>query len=285
MRKQALQAKQLQASALVDVGLKLAQAREQREFSVEEMAAKTHIPARLLSAIEAGDMGHLPEPVYIQSFIRQYANAIGLNGVQLASEFPVEPVVKAPKKPWLQKSGFQLRPVHLYAVYMVMILGAVQGLSVVLAKSANQTPVIPNGVPNSATATNPVAGPNPQQQNKPQQNKMPPSIQNVIVGNANTTNQAVRVDLTSTEESWVSVIVDGKQDYEGTLKPGEKRQMSAKQRVTVTAGNAGAVIATYNGGEAKPLGNPGDVQEVSFPPEPKDLADMKNSTKVASTDE
>jgi hypothetical protein len=281
MRKQALQAKQLQASALVDVGLKLAQAREQREFSVEEMAAKTHIPARLLSAIEVGEMCHLPEPVYIQSFIRQYANAIGLNGVQLASEFPVEPVVKAPKKPWLRKSGFQLRPVHLYAVYMVMILGAVQGLSVVLAKSANQTPVIPNGVSNSATAANQVAGPNPQQQ---PQNKLQPRIQNMIVGN-NTASQAVRVDLTSTEESWVSVIVDGKQDYEGMLKPGEKRQMSAKQRVTVTAGNAGAVIATYNGGEAKPLGNLGDVQEVSFPPEPGDLADVKNSTKVASTDE
>jgi hypothetical protein len=160
-------------------------------------------------------------------------------------------------------------------------LGAVQGLSVVLAKSANQTPVIPNGVSNSATAANQVAGPNPQQQ---PQNKLQPRIQNMIVGN-NTASQAVRVDLTSTEESWVSVIVDGKQDYEGMLKPGEKRQMSAKQRVTVTAGNAGAVIATYNGGEAKPLGNLGDVQEVSFPPEPGDLADVKNSTKVASTDE
>jgi cytoskeletal protein RodZ len=281
MRKQTLPAKQLQVAALSELGQKLAQSREQRELSVEELAVKTHIPARLLTAIEAGELTQLPEPVYIQSFIRQYANAIGLNGVQLASEFPVEPVVQPARQAWLFKPSFHLRPLHLYAVYVVMILGAVQGLSVVLNQSANRLPTLPNATPSQS-------GGQPQVPVGPNQPLPDPAIANQKTANALSpapvAGKAVRVDLTLTDSSWVQVVVDGKPEYEGVMKPGDQRMLSGAQRVVITAGNAGGVIATFNG-EAKPLGAVGDVQSVSFPPDPKDLADVRNPTKVASSGE
>jgi cytoskeletal protein RodZ len=265
MNKQTLQIKELQVIALRAVGLKLAHAREQREFSLEDVAVKTHIPARLLQSIETGDLAPLPEPVYIQSFIRQYANVIGLNGVQLASEFPVEPVVRSPRQTWLKRPKLQLTPMHLYGGYALLILGAVQGLSVVLNPSARQFPMLPNTPQsqpqNLPAANNRVAfGPNP-----------PIAVQPNTKTDRN--GKSVRVDLTLTDASWVKFVVDGKDAYEGTMNAGEKRILTGDQKVTVMAGNAGGVLATFNGGEAKPLGEPGAVQVVSFPPESNGVAD------------
>ncbi|MBE9028276.1 helix-turn-helix domain-containing protein [filamentous cyanobacterium LEGE 11480] len=269
MNKQALQIKELQALALKDIGLKLVHTREQREFSVEDLAVKTHIPARLLRSLENSDLSQLPEPVYIQSFIRQYANSLGLNGVQLASEFPVEPVVRSPRKIWLKRPKLQLRPVHLYGAYALLIVGAVQGLSVVLNQSARQFPTLPNAPrvtpQNLPIEANQVAvGPNQ------------PAVAQAQV-KVSASSKPVRVDLTLTDSSWVKFVVDGKNAYEGTMEAGEKRVLTADQKVTVIAGNAGGVIATFNGGQAKPLGAPGSVQEVSFPPEAGGMADAAAS--------
>jgi cytoskeletal protein RodZ len=273
-----LQIQQLQAIALKEVGLKLTHAREQREFNLEELAVKTHIPTRLLKAIEQGDLKPLPEAVYIQSFIRQYANALGLNGVQLASEFPVEPVVRAPRTSWFKRPRLQLAPIHLYGAYAVLILGAVQGLSIVLNQSARQFPALPNA-PQTQPQNAPTA-PLPQVAIGPNL----PAGANVTANAAApmTTSKAVRVDLTVTDSSWVRFVVDGKEAYEGNVVAGEKRMLTANQQVTVEAGNAGGVIATFNGGEAKPLGEPGAVQVVSFPPEPKGVATVPPNGLVAT---
>jgi hypothetical protein len=271
MRKQNLQAHQLQATALAKVGLILMQMREQRDFSLNDLAIKTHIPARLLQAIEQGDMTPLPEPVYIQSFIRQYANAMGLNGVQIASEFPVEPVIRPLRPPLLGRPNWQLRPVHLYAAYTVVILGAVQGLSLTLNRSVSQLSPQSAALQSSpivvSPGASPAAGP-----------VLPGVLLTPVPGNDN--GAKVRVALTLTDASWVKVVVDGKPEFEGTMDPGAKRLLTANQRVTVTAGNAGGVVATFNGGEAKPLGEPGSVQEVSFPPVGKDMANV-SATKMA----
>jgi cytoskeletal protein RodZ len=263
MNKQALQINQLQAISLKEIGLKLLHAREQREFTLEEVSAKTHIPTRSLQAIETGNLEQLPEPVYTQSLIRQYANALGVNGVQLASEFPIEPVVRSLRKSWRPQPKLQLTPVHLYGAYALLIVGAVQGLSVVLNQSAREFPTLPN------TPQVP-----PQARRQPSQVAVGPQLPAKVQPKQSAAQPAkpVRVDLTLTDASWVKFVVDGKQAYEGTIPAGETRVLTADQKVTVVAGNAGGVIATFNGGEAKPLGEPGVVQEVSFPPESDSMA-------------
>jgi cytoskeletal protein RodZ len=287
MKKQALQAKQLQAEALTTVGTKLTQVREQRELSVEDLAVKTHIPARLLQAIERGDMSQLPEPVYIQSFIRQYANAMGVNGVQIASEFPVEPVVRPPSKPFWNLPSWQLRPVHLYATYLLVIFGAIQGLSYAMTRSASQLPPgaltqQPNQQAQSSAPE--MVGPAPKATTTTSKTVVSSVPTNASANPQDLANKPVKVTLTTTDSSWVKLVVDGKEEFEGTLTPGDKRLLMAKQRVTVIAGNAGGVVATFNDGEAKPLGAPGSVQEVSFPPEARDIA-IVNSTRMAQNDQ
>jgi cytoskeletal protein RodZ len=271
MTKQALQLSRLQAEKLAQVGLQLCQVREQRELSVEDVSAKTHIPARLLRAIEAGDLDNLPEPIYIQSFIRQYANAIGVNGVHLASEFPLSPVVMSQRRLSLARSRLNLSPVHLYAGYLCLIVAAVQGLSYVLNRSASQLPSTVQtlqGLKESLPAAQVSVGP------EIRESAGQPTTSPASPPQTKGLSKPVRVGLTVTDPSWVRVVVDGKPQFEELLTQGSQRLVVANERVTIRAGNAGGVIATFNGGTAKPLGKPGTVEEVSFPPDSKMTAAM-----------
>ncbi|XQQ06201.1 MAG: helix-turn-helix domain-containing protein [Leptolyngbya sp. IPPAS B-1204] len=89
----------VQQEQLRAIGSYLSQVRQEQERSLEDIAAKTYIPLRLLKAIEAGQDRPLPEPVFIQGFIRRYADALGLDGTDLSQRFPVHvtplPVVTA----------------------------------------------------------------------------------------------------------------------------------------------------------------------------------------------
>jgi cytoskeleton protein RodZ len=79
----------VQQEQLRAIGTYLSQVRQEQERSLEDIAAKTYIPLRLLKAIEAGQEKPLPEPVFIQGFIRRYADALGLDGIDLSQKFPV----------------------------------------------------------------------------------------------------------------------------------------------------------------------------------------------------
>jgi cytoskeletal protein RodZ len=255
MNKQSLQMQKLQAAKLTELGGRLAQLREQRDLTLDEVSSRTHIPIRNLRAIEAGDLNALPEAVYVKSFLRQYANAIGFNGVQLASEFPTEAVVTNDRPLWqqLMKSG-HLRPVHLYAVYLGLILAAVQGLSFVVNRGPAPNQFTLEGI-EKLKASLPGA-------------PLGPATKPVPLSTGTTNLQKpVKVGVVMTDDSWVSVVVDGKQDYEGTLKEGSQKVWTAQQKVIIKAGNAGGVMAAFNDGQAKRLGEPGSVQEVSFPPD------------------
>jgi cytoskeleton protein RodZ len=85
-----------QTEQLKAIGAKLSEARQQQSVTLEEIAAKTYIPLRLLGAIEAGKLEQLPEPVFIQGFIRRYADALGLDGPALSKEFSLQAPAVAP---------------------------------------------------------------------------------------------------------------------------------------------------------------------------------------------
>ncbi|MBD1842203.1 DUF4115 domain-containing protein [Cyanobacteria bacterium FACHB-63] len=79
-----------QQEQLKAIGTRLSEERQKKSMSLEEIAAKTYIPLRLLNAIEDANLDRLPEPVFVQGFIRRYADAIGLNGIALSKEFTVD---------------------------------------------------------------------------------------------------------------------------------------------------------------------------------------------------
>ena len=248
------------AEKLSELGERLRRVRLELNLSLEEVSMRTMIGPRHLQAIEEGQLEHLPEPIYIRGFIRRFANALGLNGVDLASDFPVESNQRLLNYPWINWPSAQLRPIHLYILYIVLIMCSVQGLSQMLDRSAIQA---------SRLDIEPSAPDLPAQQ---KERRPAPSLAKLTGKQSPTPTAAagaVRIGLTLKAESWIKVVADGKTQFEGVLPEGTERTWEAKQELFVRAGNAGGVLVAVNDGQAKQMGAPGEVEEVTVKANPQ----------------
>jgi cytoskeleton protein RodZ len=117
-----------QAEKLAEIGAQFKRIREDKELSIPHLTATTLISERYLRAIEDGQIESLPEPVYVRGFIRKYGDALGAG--DLSEDFPLNPVL--PEQKWAGSAAAELRPLHLYALYVGVIAGAVSLLATFL---------------------------------------------------------------------------------------------------------------------------------------------------------
>jgi cytoskeletal protein RodZ len=261
---------QEQIDKLKDIGSRLRQFRREQSLSLEDIASTTRIQARLLKAIEEGRIEILPEPVYVQGFIKRFADALGLDGEDIASDYPTWPTIFLIKPSWLSLPSAQLRPFHLYLSYILLVFLSVNALSAIVSKSAVQVSDANVGeekLDQSVTKSSLLHASLPDQ---PNLNNSSSSIQVTEISKAmtvsenTTTTEPVRVGVTLKAESWIRVIADGKTEFEGTLQQGDQRTWVAKEQLTVLAGNAGGVLIALNDEKPKELGEPNKVQKVTF---------------------
>jgi cytoskeletal protein RodZ len=242
-----------QAEILGQIGEKLRQKRLEQALSIEKVAAKTLIRPPLLVAIEKGLLDELPEPVYTQRFIKQYAQALDLDGEALASSFPLSKSNRTAKNKltWnLILPVVQLRPIHLYLLYIIAIAFAINTLSRSLSNNQWQTN---NQLPELPIIADTLKPPLPKDSNKVESVSATPK-----------TNKNIQIGVTLKAESWIRVVADGKIAFQGLLPSGTQRTWVAKDNLTVLAGNAGGVLLTINQKESKQMGNLGEVQELTF---------------------
>jgi cytoskeletal protein RodZ len=258
MKENKLHFQQEQVEKLKELGSRLRQLRTEQSLPLEEVAARTRIQARLLNAIEEGRLDQLPEPVYIKGFIKRFADALGLNGAEFASDFPTGSAIQFIKPSWRHLPAAQLRPIHLYLIYICLVIGAVSGLSLLVSRSATQVYEIEESLQQAQQL--PI--PNNSQPTKSQQNTEPLKLAKVTqsIGDG----KSVQVGITLKAQSWIRVVADGKTEFEGVLPEGTQRTWVANQKLIVRAGNAGGVMVEFNDESVKQLGAPGEVQEVTF---------------------
>ncbi|MBV8884452.1 MAG: helix-turn-helix domain-containing protein [Chroococcidiopsidaceae cyanobacterium CP_BM_RX_35] len=246
---------------LIELGACLRQVRLEQGISLEEIAAKTRIRLCQLQAIEKAQIDELPEPIYIRSFIKQYADVLGLDGAELSSTFPTSFSLRLLKPSWRTQKA-QLRPIHLYLLYVLVIVCAISGLSNILSRSELQ-------VNDSQTPQRSDFHSAPQQGQAIVKHVDQPEFVSASPDNATATNKQVRIGVTLQAQSWIQVVVDGKTQFEGVLPEGTQRTWVAQEQLTVRAGNAGGVLLSLNQEKARKMGNPGEVQQVTFASNPK----------------
>jgi cytoskeletal protein RodZ len=264
MKENPLHLQQQQIEKLKELGSRLRQVREEQSLSLEEVGDKTRIQVRLLKAIEEGRREILPEPVYIQGFIKRYADALGLDGVEYSDTFPSGPVFQLIKPTWrYYLPSAQLRPIHLYLIYVFLVIGAVNGLSYVVNRPALE---VGKGGTQERSPSESLAKANAA--NTDSQEKLGPFTPAVFSSNTSQTGKPVRVGVTVKTPSWIRVVVDGKTQFEGMLPEGTQRTWVADETLIVKAGNAGGILVAFNNEKAKKLGAPGKVREVTFAANP-----------------
>lgn len=72
------------------VGAILKAQREQNQMDLDAVCRKTYIRQSYLDAIERGEYKVIGDPVYVKGFIRNYAQAVGLDGDAMVRQFNAE---------------------------------------------------------------------------------------------------------------------------------------------------------------------------------------------------
>jgi len=256
---QAGQVKQLnpdQLEQLKEIGAHLRQIRQQQSIPIEEAAARTFLRLGLVKALEEGQPDQLPEPIFIQGLIRRYGDVLNVDGAAIAQTFPVSvlPVRSETERmdsedvPTASSSSFEapsfsiepyleyiLKPKVGYAVLAIAALGA---LLFLLSKLPSAKPTLQTQSSSVATSAQPKT-----------QSSAP-----------------IEVKVSLNDDSWLSVIVDGKTQFDGAVKKEYRKTWAAQKELKIKAADAGAVLVSTKGGEPKPIGEVGEAKEVVFTP-------------------
>jgi cytoskeleton protein RodZ len=77
----------------------------------------------------------------------------------------------------------------------------------------------------------------------------------------------IRLEVFAREDSWLSVLADGKELGQGILGAQKSRRISAQKEVKLKLGNVGGVEVSFNGKPVNIDGEPKQVKELTFTPE------------------
>ncbi|QFF98596.1 helix-turn-helix domain-containing protein [Psychrobacillus glaciei] len=75
---------------MTELGSRLKEARKAKGFSIDDLQEITKIQKRYLTGIEEGNYETMPGSFYVRAFIKQYAEAVGLNGDELLEMYKTE---------------------------------------------------------------------------------------------------------------------------------------------------------------------------------------------------
>lgn len=121
-----MQPEDLILASFRDVGQTLAEARQEQNLTIKQVAAKIHIRQRYLLDLEEGRLSDLPGRVYILGFIRTYAKLLDLDSEEL-----IRRISRLPNMPDYARSQVPIpmhaedqpsRPILILSVIFIFIL-------------------------------------------------------------------------------------------------------------------------------------------------------------------
>jgi len=250
-----------------DLGSRLKHARESREVSLQDIAARTKISPVALEALERGDVSKLPGGIFGRAFVKAYAIEVGLDPDETVAEFSaliaqaeadaaargaIRPEVTADDRAFLERQQRAIRTLRI--VLAVVAIGAVAALfwqlRTLWARSATVSSVVTTP-PSTPAGTSP-STPAPEPAEPPAASAAPARATPPAPSSA-----PLVVEFEVTGDCWIQITTDGKPTTSQLFRAGERRRLEAQREVSLDVGNAGTFLWTINGRPAKPLGNPG----------------------------
>ena len=256
------------------IGDLLRRERERQNLSIKDIEKATSIRALYIDAIEKGEYKTLPGEVYAKGFVRNYANYLKLNANEIVNAFneemhPQEELqesagsssveearqeqsaernreeYRGPKITSLESYPMEKKSHGVRNALMVAVAVFVVALAALIAFGGDEEPSAP--APRAKTQT--------------QQGQKPGQKQTEAAPKA---ADGVEVKLSFTDLCWTEVVVDGKTEFEGTAEKGKVLTLKGKDKVRITAGNAGALHYSLNGKDMGAIGQKGEVVEKTF---------------------
>jgi cytoskeleton protein RodZ len=263
--------------ALFTFGEVLQRARLDQGIDLATVAARTKIQAKYLQAIEADDRKSVPGGFFYKSFVHQYAKFLGLDTSAIDAEIdrvlsadaalplPRQTTVKLTSRSWSTKKYFSYAALVLILVACSGIDGWWHGREVATEKIESRTPVVENTA--RRRAPSPASG---QLSLASVQVTGGPATAAPVTAAAKQHEPAapagsrVELDLTATEETWLSVSSDGAPVFSGLLEANQTKSIEGKEIAKLRVGNAAGLEVRLNGKPLGPLGAHGQVRDMVF---------------------
>ncbi|MCL6585518.1 MAG: DUF4115 domain-containing protein [Anoxybacillus sp.] len=279
---------------MTELGKRLKEAREAKKISLDELQQLTKIQKRYLIGIEEGNYAIMPGNFYVRAFIKQYAEAVGLDAEEIfheyAHEIPATQHDELPEQLSRVKSRQQLTTKYdkwLALLPKVLVAVALVGVAVMVwvflqSRSATEEPK-PQATNHPTEVEQPKNSPlekaaQKQKQQKKEKEKTkeetkptesPATTFTVTETKGNTATMEVtasqfQLELTSKGASWVEVLNGkGHSFYKGTLQNGQTQSfdLTSETEVFVKIGRTLDVEIKVNG---QPFTYPIDPSKVVY---------------------
>lgn len=260
-----------------EIGRTLRETRERLGLTLEEAERTIRIRASLLGALERGEFDSLPSATQARGFLHNYAEFLGIDPEALLRQYDESKqpkrrrslVARDSSKPAdNKKTKRQTRMPSWFSTDIFVIATITLGVIVVLGWGGRKLfTSISSGedaaaVESSADAiSQPTATYTPSpavstladltQVTTEEPTATPTLILNVL--------DTVNLQVIAERESWVQVLVDGKEAFRGRMRAGEQSDYLGEERVELFTGNGGGIRVIFNGQNQGLMGYIGQV--------------------------
>jgi cytoskeletal protein RodZ len=256
-------------------GDRLRREREMRGITLDEIAESTKISRRHLEALERDHFDQLPGGVFNKGFVRAYARFLGIDEDQAVADYSLaaneqpEPEDKFPLEIHVEPDR-ELNP-RRSNLPLVFALAALAGVMVGYffwlkskpknehsAAASQEATVQEQGkAPASATdssATSPATA----------QSRAAAQPQPTAQSPEKPLEKKFSVLIKAKEDSWVSIVADGKAFFGDTLAADTRKKFRAARLLVLTTRNAGGIDVLFNGKPLGALGNENEPRTLTF---------------------
>ncbi|MBA3426690.1 MAG: helix-turn-helix domain-containing protein [Rubrobacteraceae bacterium] len=271
------------------IGPALERARTDRGLSLEDVEQATKIRKRYLVGLEREDYGMLPDAVYVQGFLKTYANYLGLDGDEMSQEFRSrrrprrerqlnygqpqrsdfdQPLINPGGVTGARRrrvSGGTIITIMVAVLVLALIIGGLyfigrgsQAFSETNSSGSARTSIDGNNGQGGPSTGN-------ESPDKTTDQKADPDAKSAREPVPETTSEAPAPDTlraaVHVEErpSWLEIRADGRTSFAQIAEPGFSETFEARRELSVTTGDAGAVSVSVNGQDVGVLGESGQV--------------------------
>jgi cytoskeleton protein RodZ len=284
------------------VGEKLRQHRVGQGLTLNDVSASTRISLRNLQAIENDEVAQISSPFFYRSFVRQFAQRLGLDYSELAVAVqswastmpepaipgrlhaplpdvpPLQPV-RAKNFRWLFSFVALISVLtgcsSLYGIWETSRYNLQASVSSFVESIAGNSKNRTQGTAESRRRSSSAQPASPPQKviaaplttapmtPTPERNSVLNESPAEPVANADSDSR-FRVEVAAVERTWLSISADHKEVYSGVLEPAEKKELEGHDSARIRTGNAGGVNVLFNGKTIGSLGPRGQVRTVVF---------------------
>ncbi len=284
-------------------GDRLRREREMRGITLEEITESTKISRRHLEALEGEHFDQLPGGVFNKGFVRAYARFLGLDEDQAVADysaasneqpeaenkFPLE-IHDEPKRELNPRSS---------NLPLVFAIAALAGVLVGYGFWIKSKPHNPAPVENTqqAAPANSVSEPQASASTAQPATSSSPAV-NAVNNESGTAAKQVSaqvaassrpadprpapvpsqsadtplsgkekaffVQVKAKEDSWVSIVADGKSVMQRVLTADKNKKVKAGKTLILRTGNAGGIEVSFNGRSLGALGNENEPRTLTF---------------------